>query len=173
MTSTLGHQGSTSTWTGETGLILVNCCEERCERILCVGTRLDHLLKIQRQLDSDLDFVIAAGPDEGFAALAAETAFDVIISCLRLPGMQGDIFYTRLRQHSPDAERLILVPRINAKIRAAIATDARVMRLLIEPCSTSAIREAVSDALLRHRARRLRAAVVPRPTPPGGNPCAG
>ncbi|MDQ2666638.1 MAG: hypothetical protein M3Z05_11580 [Gemmatimonadota bacterium] len=173
MTGSIGHQGTTSKWTVETGLIPAICCGVRCERILCVGTRIDQLLEIQRQLDCDLDFVIAVGSGEGLAALATEAPFDVIISCLSLLGTQDVIFSDKLREHSPDAERLILTPRLDAKSRAAVASDARVMRLLRAPCETSAIREAVADALLRHRARRLRAAVIPRSTPPGGNPCAG
>lgn len=173
MTSAIGHQGTTSTWTVETGLIPAICCGVRCERILCVGNCLDQLLEIQRQLDCDLDFVIAACAEEGLAALAVEAPFDVIITCLQLPGNLGAVFNARLRQHSPDAERLILAPCIDAQAKAAVANDARVMRLLLAPCSTTALREAVADALLRHRARRLRAAVVPRSTPPGGNPCAG
>lgn len=173
MTSEIGHQGATSTWTVETGLAVATEGEMRCERILCVGSCLHQLIEIQCQIDCDLDFVIVATPDEGLAALAVEAPFDVIITSQEFPGEQGSLFSAKLRAHSPDAERLVLAPRIDAKARAAVANDARVMRLIRQPCTSSVIREAVADALLRHRARCIRAALVPRSTPPGGNPCAG
>lgn len=173
MLAPTGHEGTSSIWTVETGLKPVTCGDAPCERVMCVGTNPQRLLEIQRRLDCDLDFVIATCPVEGLAALEVEAPFHVIITCLPLRMKQGTHFQARLREHSPNAERLVLAPRIDANARAMVATDARVMRLLRESCPTSEMREAVADALLRHRARCLRAAIVPRFTPPGGNPCAG
>ena len=172
MTSAVGHQGGT-TWKAETDLSPAISGEIGRGRILYVGTRGKRWLKLQCQLDNDVHCVIATGPADGLALLEAEVAFDVIITMLESVGSEQRAFTAKLREHSPDAERLILSRRIDARVRAAVATDARVMRLLVHPCPASVIREAVADALLRHRARCLRAAMVPRMTPPGGNPCAG
>ena len=84
----------------------------------------------------------------------------------------GEEFLAQLRAHSPDAERLLLARRVDRTVRSIVWSDARVMRILLDPCTTAALREAVSDAMLRHRARHLRASAVPRVTPVSGNPCA-
>ena len=138
--------------------------------ILCIGDEVEQLLEMQYHLDSDIDFVIVGCSDEADAALAVEGPFDVIISDQRPWGWQGQLFLSRLRRHSPDAERLMLARRMDRDAMRA-AADARVMRLLLKPCPAPVLRDAVDDALLRHRARQLRASAVPRVTPMGGHPC--
>lgn len=134
-------------------------------RILCLGDEAEPLLRIQVQLDIDFDYVIVASAEEGHAALAVENAFDVIICDQQMRGARGALFLTRLRAHSPDAERIILAQPSDLALRALAATDGRVIRLLCRPCPASVLREVVMDALLRHRARYLRAAWTPRITP--------
>ena len=138
-------------------------------RILCIGADLGELIQVQCLLDSELDFVIITNETEMEAALIAERAFDVIIIdqvCdRRLP-------VEPLRDHSPDAERLVIIHNAVDPITAAmIEGDCRVMRLLRTPLSAELLCDAVADALLRHRARAFRASAVPRVTPMGGNPC--
>lgn len=140
-------------------------------RILCIGDDVEYLLGIQYQLDNSLDVVIVCGADEGNAALLAEGAFDVIINVQHMRGLEGALFDARLRAHSPDAERLVLVPREDEATRAMVANDGRVMRLLETPCAAQELRQCVSDALLRHRARAMRAAAVPHVTPTAAHPC--
>ena len=142
-----------------------------CVRILCVGDEVEQLLEIQRDLDSDYDFVIVACCDEGPGALAEEAPFDLIINDQRMTAAGGDDLLGQLRKHSPQAERLVLALRDDRESRASVAGDGRVMRLLLHPCPAHELREAVADALLRHRARALRATAVPRVTPAGGHPC--
>lgn len=80
-------------------------------------------------------------------------------------------FVEKLRRHSPDAERLIIVRRLDRTIRKMQENDGRVMGLLRAPFPAEVLCGAVSDALLRHRARALRASAVASVTPMGGSPC--
>lgn len=142
-----------------------------CVRILCVGDHVEQLLAIPYHLDTDYDFVIVGCSDEALAALSAEAPFDLIINDCEMSGAGGSQFLERLHAHSPDAERLIVAPIYDAVAREMAASDGRVMRLLGRACPAPVLQDAVADALLRHRARRLRAASMPRVTPMGGNPC--
>lgn len=142
-----------------------------CVRILCVGDEVEQLLEIQRDLDSDYDFVIVGCCEEGPGALAEEAPFDLIINAQRMSAVGGDDLLARLRLHSPNAERLVLALRDDREARARAAADGRVMRTLVQPCPANELRGAVADALLRHRARALRASAIPRVTPAGGHPC--
>ena len=138
-------------------------------RILCVGADLGELIQVQCLLDGELDFVIITSEHEMEAALASEAAFDVIIMD---KGLEQVLVVERLRSHSPDAERLVIIHHgVDANVAAMIESDCRVMRLLRMPLSAELLCDAVADALLRHRARLLRASAVPRVTPMGGNPC--
>jgi DNA-binding NarL/FixJ family response regulator len=139
--------------------------------ILCVGDDVTRLLQIQRRLDADFDVVIVTCAEEGHATLQAEGPFDVIIYDEQLKGARAASFLMRLRTHSPDAERIILARKSDRAARAMAARDSRVMRLLLVPCAAHVLCDALSDALLRHRARMLRASTVPHVTPMGGHPC--
>lgn len=133
-------------------------------RILCAGDDLGDLIQMQCRLDGEPDFVIIANALEAADALAAESAFDLIILDQRLERVGGHSFVEQLQDHSPDAERLIVVHRMTLAITRTIENDCRVMRLLHAPLSADVLCNAVADALLRHRARELRARAVPSVT---------
>lgn len=141
-------------------------------RILCAGGNIGELIQVQCLLEGELDFVIITREEETESALTSESAFDIIIVDQRLERLGGHRFVERLRYHSPDAERLVIMHHdVDTTIATMIESDCRVMRLLRAPFPPEALCEAVADALLRHRARALRACAVPRVTPMGGNPC--
>lgn len=130
-------------------------------RVLCVDDNVELLRGLHRQLHRDHDVVLATGAAEALAALKNDGPFDVIICDLRMPGVEGVTFLNQLRDLSPDSERIILTGWADPVTVAIAATNGRAMRLLAKPCPTPVLREAVSDALIRNRARRLRAAVTP------------
>ena len=140
-------------------------------RILCAGNELGDLIQVQCRLEGELDFTIIASQAEADAALASEPPFDIIIVDQRLSRLGGRAFIEKLRRHSPDAERLIIVRRLDQAVREMMENDGRVMRLLHAPLPADVLCGAVADALLRHRARALRASAAPRVTPMGGMPC--
>lgn len=80
----------------------------------------------------------------------------------RREGVPDASCLARLRAHSPDAEQLILSRLADPVAREMAANDGRVMRLLVKPCPGVVLCQAVADALLRHRARSLRAGVSAR-----------
>ena len=141
-------------------------------RVLCVGDVARDLIGMQLQLDSELDFVIVACSAEAEAALTTEAPFDLIISDHRSARVACASLLGRLHDHSPDAERLIVARRGDREAQAMAASDGRVMRMLIAPCPTRVLRQAVSDALLRHRARSMRATFTIKVTPIGAHMCA-
>ena len=114
-------------------------------RVLCIGTNVTHLIRLVTELDSDLDIIVVACPEEGNEALLREAPYDVILIDDDMPGVEGALFLARLRAHSPCAVR--------------VKSDVAVLR------------DAIAAATLRHRARALRASTIPRVTPVGAHPC--
>ena len=140
-------------------------------RILCAGDDICDLIQVQCRLEGELDFAIIASEEEVEAALAVESAFDIVIIDQRIGRLGGRAFSEKLRRHSPEAERLVIVHYVDVEVAELLESDCRVMRVLQAPFSREVLCDAVADALLRHRARALRASAVPRVTPMGGNPC--
>ncbi|MEO7455736.1 MAG: hypothetical protein ABIY52_05695 [Gemmatimonadaceae bacterium] len=139
-------------------------------RILCVGDDVSDLLALPYALDGDRDFILLATGCEVDSALAEE-AYDLMIIDQRCEQVGGMSFVERLRAHSPDAEQIIVVHTPDEEVMELARNDCRVMRVLQAPVAPDVMAEAVGAALLRHRARRLRATAVPRVTPMGGNLC--
>lgn len=65
---------------------------------------LRNVLRGQRR---EWDMVFALGPEEALARLA-ETAFDVVVSDMRMPQMDGAILLAKVKQLQPKAVRMIL-----------------------------------------------------------------
>ena len=128
-------------------------------RILCAGDDCSELVRITSELDSEIDVVIVSSADEAKIALAGELPFDVILMDSQMRKIGGSALLKRLRDHSPDAERIIMSARPTQAAKV-MKTDCRVMRVIRKPCVPDVLRTAVSDALLRHRARTLRASSV-------------
>ena len=94
--------------------------------------------------------------DDPFAALeqARHTAYDLVLSDYRMPGMNGVEFLSAFRQLQPDAERLILsgYADLNALIEAVNAAGIR--RFIAKPWKDYELIAAIGQSLA------LRAAAV-------------
>ena len=88
---------------------------------------------------------------EAEAYLLANPDCAVVVSDLRMPGMDGLALLERVRAIAPDAVRMIVTA--NADVHSAIEAinRASIFRLLTKPCSGLALRTAVTDALKQHQ----------------------
>ena len=75
----------------------------------------------------------------------------VVVSDLRMPGMDGLALMERVRAVTPDSVRIMLTG--NADVSSAIEAinQASIFRLLTKPCSGPALCMAVTDALKQHQ----------------------
>lgn len=124
-------------------------------RILCIDDNVDFLRGLKRQLEREHTVITAPGPQEGLAALSEQAPIDVIICDLRMPGVKGVNFLNELRDAAPESERIILTGWADPLTLATASGDGRAMRLLVKPCPPAMLKDALADALLRSRARRL------------------
>ena len=92
----------------------------------------------------------AIGAEAGLAALARERP-QVVVSDMRMPGMDGATFLTRVREHDPAVVRLLLTGHadLDAAIRAV--NQGGVFRFLTKPCPPEVMRQALADAVEQHR----------------------
>lgn len=93
----------------------------------------------------------ASSGAEAEAHLRRHPECAVVISDLRMPGLDGLAFLERARSVSPDAVRIILTA--HADLHSAIEAINRisVFRLLDKPCRGEALRATVTDALRQHQ----------------------
>lgn len=133
-------------------------------RVLCIGEKVPSVVRLQLQLDADFDLTLVSCTENCDEIFETEAPFDLVICDASVPEMWGASILEKLYAHSPEAERIVLSWRVTPAAKKTMIRDAHVMRVLLAPCPTMVLRAAVADALLRHRARALRAT-----TPPSGN----
>jgi putative nucleotidyltransferase with HDIG domain len=105
---------------------------------------------------SDWDWVLADGGEAGLKALF-QSACDVVVSDLRLPGMDGVEFLGLVMQRYPQTVRVLLAePRDREKVLRSIGTA---HRYLPKPCTPEELRAALEQAVLPGAALRSGAVV--------------
>lgn len=101
---------------------------------------LRHLLRSQRH---EWDLAFAPGAEAAMALLDA-SPFDVIISDMRMPGIDGTALLARVREHYPEVVRIVLsgYSDHSAALRAVPVAH----QFLAKPCDTQTLRVAVERA---------------------------
>ena len=118
-------------------------------RILYVDDEADLLFLFSDLLSDDYEVATAASPEEALELLDQEqrTPFAVIVSDLRMPGMDGIEFLARSRFIAPQAARLLLTAHADFDVAVNAINQGYVFRFLTKPCPPEVLVEAVKAAL--------------------------
>ncbi|HZU85804.1 MAG TPA: response regulator, partial [Polyangiaceae bacterium] len=104
-------------------------------RILCVDDEPSVLDALSASLRRDHDVVAIAGASAALEALTRDPTIAVILSDLRMPGMDGATFLGKARAIAPDAARLLLVAQGELDLALAAMNEGRIFRFVIKPCT--------------------------------------
>jgi HD-like signal output (HDOD) protein len=135
------------------------------KKILFVDDEKNVLDGIRRMLHSsrdrwDMEFVTGG---EGALALCEERSFDVIVSDLRMPGMDGAELLGRMRSRHPGTARIILSGYSEAELATRAVPVA--YQMLIKPCNPVELKETIErvctlqDVLCKPALRELIGAI--------------
>ncbi len=127
-------------------------------RLLCVDDEPDLLSSITLNLRRHYAVTTAESGSEALALFdaAGDTApFDVVLSDMRMPGMNGAELLTTLRHRYPDLPRLLLSGQSDLDSALAAINDAKVFRFLTKPCPPETIIESLDEALDQARLRTV------------------
>lgn len=119
--------------------------------ILCVDDEprvLDGLRLTLRRLG---DVSIATGGAEGLAMLSQRPDTAVVISDMRMPGMDGAAFLSQVRVVCPDATRILLTGELGREAAVAAVNEGQIFRFLTKPCAPDKLIAAVEAGLRQHQ----------------------
>ena len=121
------------------------------EKILFVDDDPNILAAMQRQMRKRFQIDTGMGAEEGLEAVANRGPFAVIVSDLRMPGMDGIQFLAKVRTLSPDSVRMMLTG--NADLHAAMeaVNEGNIFRFMTKPCTPEALTMALNAGLEQHR----------------------
>lgn len=119
-------------------------------RILCVDDEVNILKAIQRSLRKEFEIVTASSGQEGLDILASSEPFEVVISDMKMPNMNGATFLRHVRQQHPDAVRLLLTGFADLDTVVTAVNEGYIYRFIAKPCSAAVLLEAINDAVKQH-----------------------
>ncbi len=120
-------------------------------RVLFVDDDTEMLASYRRIFRKKFDVQTAEGPAEGLAALDGDGRFAVIVSDLRMPGMDGVAFLESVRQKSPDTVRIMLTGYADVTAAVAAVNASKVFSFLTKPCPEDALEAAVAAGFRQYQ----------------------
>jgi predicted signal transduction protein with EAL and GGDEF domain len=128
--------------------------------ILCVDDEPALLQALALHLGRRYEVLSAAGGAEALAVLQRTPAIAVIISDMRMPGLNGAEFLAQARVLAPAAERIMLTGQSDLASAIAAVNEGQVFRFLTKPCAPPDLLGAVEAAVERNRARSAEQAEI-------------
>lgn len=120
-------------------------------RILCVDDEPHVLDGLARVLRHDFVVVSAAGGVVGLESIASEGPFAVIVSDMRMPGMDGATFLRQARERVPDTTRILLTGHADQDAAINAVNEGSVFRFLTKPCPANVLIAALKAGAEQYR----------------------
>jgi len=120
-------------------------------RVLCVDDEPQILEGLSLHLRRHCDLETATSGAGGLAILERDPSIAVVISDMRMPGMDGAAFLSRAREVAPDAVRLLLTGQADVEGAIAVVNEGGIFRFLTKPCPPATLLAAVEAAVRQHR----------------------
>lgn len=131
--------------------------EEDLRRILCVDDERNVLSGLRRELGWDFEVLTAPGGAEALELLEDEQedgGIPLVISDMRMPGMDGAEFLEQVRRRYPDTVRILLTGQADIESSVRAVNHGRIWRFLTKPCPSETLREIVREGLRQHDLQR-------------------
>lgn len=88
----------------------------------------------RRMLHREFSVEIAVGGALGLAMIEEQGPYAIVVSDMRMPGMDGSQFLSRVRTQSPDSIRMLLTGYSDATSAINAVNHGHILRFLTKPC---------------------------------------
>lgn len=120
-------------------------------KVLFVDDEPNVLQSYQRNLRKILSLDVACGGEEALERISSEEPYAVVVSDMRMPGMNGLELLSEVKTRSPDTVRIMLTGNNDQQTAVAAVNEGDVFRFLNKPCSTENLVQAVNAAFEHHK----------------------
>lgn len=121
------------------------------EQILLVDDDRNILDGYRRSLRSEFVMETAESGQEALRLLETKSAYAVVISDMRMPGMDGIELLKRVKKASADTVRIMLTGNADVQTAIEAINEGSIFRFLIKPCSKETMARAITAALVQYR----------------------
>lgn len=121
------------------------------EKILLVDDDPNVLAGYQRQLRKAFNVDTAQGGQQALELIKRQGPFAVVVSDLKMPGMNGIDLLSRIKEIAPDTVRLMLTGYADVENAIAAVNEGSVFRFLTKPCGLETMVRALADGVKQYR----------------------
>jgi response regulator RpfG family c-di-GMP phosphodiesterase len=121
------------------------------KRVLFIDDDERILAGFRRNLHGAFDVETAAGPEVGLTMVKDNPAYAVVVSDLRMPGMDGITVLSKVREMRPDTVRVMLTGFADLEAAIAAVNEGNIFRFLTKPCETASLSSALTAAAEQYR----------------------
>jgi response regulator RpfG family c-di-GMP phosphodiesterase len=119
--------------------------------VLCVDDEPQVLEGVSLHLHRRYQVLTATSGAAALEILAKHPTIVVVMSDMRMPGMDGAQFLSNARKAAPDVVRLLLTGQSDMKSAIAAVNDGQIFRFLTKPCAPPLLLAAFAAAVEQHR----------------------
>jgi response regulator RpfG family c-di-GMP phosphodiesterase len=120
-------------------------------RVLCVDDDPRVVEGLSLHLRKDYRVLTALSGPQALERLKEAGGAAVVISDMRMPGMDGATLLKRVMQLYPDATRILLTGEPGRDSAVSAVNTAHVFRFLLKPCPPDQLKAAVEEGVVQHR----------------------
>jgi len=120
------------------------------EKILLVDDEPNVLQSMRRQLRKRFKIKTAESGDEALVILKEKGPFAVIVSDMRMPGMNGVQLLSTVKDSFPDTVRMMLTGNADQETASEAVNAGQIFRFLTKPCSTAVLATSLALAVRQH-----------------------
>lgn len=120
------------------------------QNILFVDDDAEFVAALRRRLRRKYAVDVAVGPLRALEAVTERGPYAVVVSDLRMPGMDGLEFLDRLRRVCPDTVRIMLTAYVDLETAMGAVNQGQVFRFLAKPCAEETLEEALTAGLAQY-----------------------
>ena len=128
------------------------------EKVLFVDDDQRILNGIARQFEDVIEFETAVSPEKALEMFDLDGPYAVVVSDMRMPGMNGYEFLTQIGERSSKTIRIMLTGNADLP-EVKINDDDTLFRCLAKPCDREVLQQVVDEALSLYRERLNQSAV--------------
>jgi len=124
-------------------------------RVLLVDDEPLVLEGLRRSVQPEFVADLAGGPEEGLAKLRKDGPYPVVVSDMRMPGMDGAEFLATVRAISPDSIRVMLTGSSDMEAAARAVNEGQIFRFLTKPVTSKTLLATLRACVVRYHTALL------------------
>ena len=121
------------------------------EKVLFVDDDAAVLSTFRRTLRKKFQLITAMGGETALEQIQSKGPFAVVVSDMRMPGMNGVQLLAKIKEKNPDTVRMMLTGYADFNTAMEAVNEGNIFRFLTKPCPPDLLAQALEDAARQYR----------------------